>query len=272
MTTFTFGGGAGDGGALASTLGGPASSTGALDGGGVAGTTATGAAALDATGADSAPRVGEGCVDEHADIVTRTTARAPKRDMGRDYRAGAGLPSGDPLRSGPMRPRPATPHDADAIRAIYAPIVMSTPTSFEVEVPSAAEIARRIGKSHVWLVAEDDDAVVTGYAYATKHRERPAYQWSVDVSVYVGEGFRARGLGTLLYRELFRLLREKGYVNAYAGIVLPNDASVRLHESLGFGRVGVYRNVGYKLGAWRDVGWWHLALALPPPVPPPPPS
>ena len=101
---------------------------------------------------------------------------------------------------------------------------------------------------------------VAGYAYATKHRVRSAYRWSVDTSVYVADTHRKRGVGTGLYASLFAILSEQGYVNAYAGIALPNPGSVGLHESMGFEKLGVYRRVGYKLGQWHDVGWWQLAL------------
>ena len=108
-----------------------------------------------------------------------------------------------------------------------------------------------------------------GCRTASSHRTRAAYQWSVDVSVYVHERARRRGVGRALYGALFGILRQQGFYSAYAGIALPNPASVRLHESMGFQPVGVYRSVGYKLGAWRDVGWWHLALrpAIEPPAP-----
>jgi phosphinothricin acetyltransferase len=111
---------------------------------------------------------------------------------------------------------------------------------------------------------------VAGYAYASRHRERRAYQWSVDVSCYVHRDFRRRGAGQRLYRRLLAILRRQGFFNAYAGIALPNEASVRLHERMGFRPIGVYANVGYKQGGWRDVGWWGLALAAPKPEPPEP--
>ncbi len=168
--------------------------------------------------------------------------------------------------------RSAAENDAAAIQAIYAPVVRSTFASFETQEPSVDEMrARLLGSlpSHPWLVATDDD-VVTGYAYARRHRERAAYQWSVDLSVYVHAAHRGRGVGRRLYTVLLERLRSQGFVNAYAGIALPNDASVRLHESFGFTSVGIYRNVGFKLGAWRDVGWWQLALREPPAAPEPP--
>jgi L-amino acid N-acyltransferase YncA len=158
--------------------------------------------------------------------------------------------------------RLATSDDAAAIAAIYAPHVLGSATSFELEPPDAAEMARRLAAvlAHApWLVACDGDAVL-GYAYASRHRDRAAYQWSVDVSVYIGGDQRRRGIGGALYRSLFALLRLQGFYSAHAGITLPNAASVGIHEALGFRPIGIYRAVGFKLGAWHDVGWWQLPL------------
>jgi L-amino acid N-acyltransferase YncA len=150
--------------------------------------------------------------------------------------------------------------DADDILAIYAPIVRDTTISFEVDTPSREEMQKRILLSTLpWLVLETDQKV-RAYAYASPHRSRIAYQWSVDVSVYVDSQAYRRGYGRRLYQTLFGILRAQGYYTAYAGIALPNEASVRLHEAVGFRMIGMYRNVGYKLGRWRDVGWWELAL------------
>lgn len=169
-----------------------------------------------------------------------------------------------------MKIRTAHPDDAPAIAAIYAPVVAGTAISFETEPPDAAEmrarIAKTLGAGLPWLVAEAD-GVVCGYAYASKHRERAAYQWSVDTTVYVADGRRGQGVGRALYCALLPLLAELGYCQAFAGIALPNAASVGLHEALGFAPLGVYRNVGFKLGQWRDVGWWQRALREPDPVP-----
>jgi L-amino acid N-acyltransferase YncA len=111
-----------------------------------------------------------------------------------------------------------------------------------------------------WLVDQDPGGGALGYAYASKHRERAAYRWSVDVAVYVGADQRGKGVGRALYTSLFALLRLQGFCAAHAGIALPNLASVTLHERMGFAPVGIYRAVGYTLGAWRDVGWWQLDL------------
>jgi L-amino acid N-acyltransferase YncA len=157
--------------------------------------------------------------------------------------------------------RLATEDDAGQILAIYGPYCY-TPVSFEAEAPPLEEMRGRIaalaGKLP-WLVC-DDGGTVLGYAYASPHRARLAYQWSVEVSAYVAEVSRRRGIGRALYTSLFRALELQGYFNAYAGITLPNAASVGLHEAVGFTPIGVYRGVGYKLGAWHDVGWWERPL------------
>jgi L-amino acid N-acyltransferase YncA len=161
--------------------------------------------------------------------------------------------------------------DAADMLAIYAPFCEASAVSFEVTAPAVEEMARRIrqvGDRLPWLVCQHE-ARVAGYVYASPHRERPAYQWAVDVTAYVADGYRGAGIGSSLYRCLFQLLALQGYYKAYAGIALPNPASVRLHESVGFTPVGVYRGVGYKLGRWHDVGWWQLALRPEDAAPPP---
>lgn len=153
--------------------------------------------------------------------------------------------------------------DAAACAAIYAPNVTDAVVSFEERAPSAAELAARIERvsaTHPWLVAERGGEVV-GYAYACPHRERASYRWSVDVSVYVAAAERRHGHGRRLYEALFERLRAQGFRMACAGITLPNRASVSLHEALGFRAVGVNRGIGWKFGAWRDVGWWQLELS-----------
>jgi L-amino acid N-acyltransferase YncA len=158
--------------------------------------------------------------------------------------------------------RLATDRDAEQVAAIYAPNVSDSIVSFELEPPSADEMHRRIEvtlERYPWLVYERRGRVL-GYAYAGAHGSRAAYQWAVDVSVYVHEEAHRMGVGRALYASLFAALKRQGFYNAYAGATLPNPASVGLHESLGFRAVGVYRGVGYKLGAWHDVVWWHLPL------------
>jgi phosphinothricin acetyltransferase len=153
--------------------------------------------------------------------------------------------------------------DAQAIRDIYAPFVAESATSFEIEPPDAATMAGRIQEHREqfpWLVYEAAGEVL-GYAYASPHRAaRKAYQWCVEVSIYVDARARRHGVGRALYVSLFEILRRQGYANAYAGITLPNPASVRLHESLGFAPIGVYPRIGFKFGRWHDVAWFQLRL------------
>lgn len=168
--------------------------------------------------------------------------------------------------------RIARAEDASAIAEIYAPYVRDTIISFETDAPDADEMRgriERIGAQYPWLVALQDGKIV-GYAYACEHRVRLAYRWSVDAAVYLPASAHGRGIGRGLYERLFALLREQGYVNAFAGITLPNDASVGIHEHMGFVPIGIYRRVGYKCGAWHDVGWWQLVLREPPADPPDP--
>jgi phosphinothricin acetyltransferase len=156
----------------------------------------------------------------------------------------------------------ATADDAAAVRAIYAPMIESTVISFELVVPSEEEMAARITErqpAHPWLVAEGGG--VLGYAYAGRFAGRPAYDWSVDTSIYLAEAARGRGVGRALYDALLAVLTAQGYRQAMAGVALPNPASVGLHEAAGFQLVGVYRSVGWKFGSWHDVGWWQRALA-----------
>ncbi|HEU5251777.1 MAG TPA: GNAT family N-acetyltransferase [Solirubrobacterales bacterium] len=172
------------------------------------------------------------------------------------------------------RIRDADPaRDAAACAAIYAPHVDGSAVSFEERAPDQGEMAARIeryGASHAWLVAEREGAVV-GYAYATAFNERPAYRWSTYVSVYVADVARGQGVGRALYMALFERLRERGFRTACAGITLPNEASVGLHASLGFEQVGLNREIGFKEGAWHDVGWYQLELAPAGDGPPPEP-
>lgn len=168
--------------------------------------------------------------------------------------------------------RLATAADAEAVAGIYGPFCRDTVISFELEAPGIGEMAdriERVSRRYPWL-AFMSDGRLAGYAYASGHRERSAYLWSVDVSAYVAPEFHRRGIGRCLYYALLSLLGQLGYMNAYAGIALPNEASVGLHTAAGFVPVGIYRGVGFKLGAWRDVGWFARELRSRPDEPDPP--
>jgi phosphinothricin acetyltransferase len=161
-----------------------------------------------------------------------------------------------------MRLRDATGGDAEACATIYAPYVTGTAVSFELEPPTAADMAGRIasaGDRHAWLVLEDGGRVV-GFAYGQPFRERAAYRWACETSVYLEVGRRRTGGGRVLYEALLARLGERGYRRAFAGMTLPNPASEGLHRALGFEPVGVYRKVGWKHGAWHDVAWVQKAI------------
>lgn len=168
--------------------------------------------------------------------------------------------------------RLAIADDGPALAKVYRPAVADCATSFELEPPNGAEMARRVAKCMergLWLVCERDGRVA-GYAYGGIHRDRAAYQWTTEVSAYVHRDFHRQGIGRALYTSLFAAMVVQGYRNAVAGITLPNDASVALHTAVGFTQLGVYRGIGYKMGAWHDVGWFERELAprLTDPVPP----
>lgn len=177
----------------------------------------------------------------------------------------------------PATIRTADPErDAAACVAIYTPYVETGATSFEEGTLEPSRFGERIAKTlatHPWLVVEREGEVV-GYAYACPHRYRPAYRWAVESSVYVAAEEQGKGYGRAVYAKLFERLRGQRFHVACAGITLPNDRSIALHESLGFVPVGVYRRIGWKDGAWHDVGWWQLELRAqgsgrpPEPLPP----
>jgi phosphinothricin acetyltransferase len=162
-----------------------------------------------------------------------------------------------------MDVRDATRANAAACAGVYAPYVTDTAITFETEVPTAEAMAGRIAvatRTHAWLVAEHDGRVI-GYAYGGPYKDRPAYRWSCEVSVYVDRAHHRAGAGRALYEALFERLAARGYLMAVAGMTLPNEASVGLHRALGFEPVGTYRRIGYKHGAWHDVAWTQRALA-----------
>lgn len=158
--------------------------------------------------------------------------------------------------------RLATENDSDSLLKIYSEFIKNTYITFEVDVPSALEFDKRIKnvlEKFPWLVCEINGENA-GYAYASKHKERAAYQWSVDVTVYVNPEYHKRHIATALYTALMELLKVQGYYNAYAGVALPNIKSEGFHEAFGFKPVGVFHNTGYKLDEWRDVKWYELTI------------
>jgi L-amino acid N-acyltransferase YncA len=161
-----------------------------------------------------------------------------------------------------MNIRLANEKDADGILAIYTPYITNTSFTFETEVPAVKAFADRINSylnNWPWLVCEMDGKIA-GYAYGSRYRERTGYQWCVECSVYIHDDFQRRGIAKILYNALFEILKQQGYRNVYAVINLPNDKSVQLHESCGFKWFVTYENAGYKLGKWKNVGWWQLVV------------
>jgi phosphinothricin acetyltransferase len=158
--------------------------------------------------------------------------------------------------------RDATPEDGAACAAVYAPYVTDTAITFEYEPPTPAEMTDRIAQAqenHAWVVAEDDGRVV-GYAYGGRYKERAAYRWSCEVSVYLEVGRRRGGTGRALYEALLDRLAARGFRTVVAGMTLPNPASEGLHRALGFEPIGVYRGIGWKHHRWHDVAWTQKAL------------
>ena len=162
--------------------------------------------------------------------------------------------------------RSATPDDAAQILEIYEPFVRDSLITFEVQIPTIEQMTNRIKttmQTHPWLVAESDAGQIVGYAYASKYREREAYQWSTEVSAYVRESARSIGIATDLYRALFIQLKALGFYKAYGVITIPNEPSIRFHEKFGFKKIAVFPAAGFKLGRWADVGWWEFQLKQP---------
>jgi phosphinothricin acetyltransferase len=158
--------------------------------------------------------------------------------------------------------RIAKPDDAEALLAIYSPFILNSGITQETEIPSPGEFRQRIVttlETKPWLVCEIENEIA-GYAYAGKHRDRKGYQWCIEPSVYLNEKYVGRGVASALYKALFEIVKKQGYVNVFAVITLPNERSVTFHESFGFTYITKYKNVGYKLGRWHDVGWWQYQL------------
>jgi len=152
--------------------------------------------------------------------------------------------------------------DSQQILNIYSPSILTASISFETEVPSIQEMQNRIEtilQKFPWIVCEVDGKIA-GYAYASKHREREAYQWSCECTIYMHDDFKRKGIGKELYQLLFEILKWQGFRNIYAGITLPNEASITVHEKCGFRHFATYENIGYKFGKWHSVGWWKLQI------------
>jgi phosphinothricin acetyltransferase len=158
--------------------------------------------------------------------------------------------------------RPASPQDANACVAIYRPYVEHTAISWEIEVPTVGEMAARITRlreTHEWLVLESDDRVI-GFAYGQPLKRLASFDWSAETGIYVDVDHHRAGGGRILYTELLRRLRERGYRQALAGITQPNEASNGFHRSFGFQDAGLYRRVEWKHDSWHDVAWMQLDL------------
>ena len=168
--------------------------------------------------------------------------------------------------------RIATTDDASGILNIYAPYITGTSFTFELDVPAIPDFKNRIHnylETYPWLVYELNGEIA-GYAYAARHRERVAYQWCTESSIYIHDKYQGTGIGKALYSALTEILKQQGFRNVYAVINLPNDKSVAFHEHFGFTWFATYKNVGYKLGKWKNVGWWQLQLNEYTDDPPPP--
>lgn len=166
--------------------------------------------------------------------------------------------------------RPARPEDAAGVRAVYAPFVRDSPVTFRTEVPSVDEVAEEISQTRAadeypWYVATAESGAreVVGYAYASRLRDRAAYRWAAETSVYVAPDSHRTGVGSRLYDRLLGTLRRQGYCSAYAAVALPNPESAPFHEDRGFDRVGTFPASGFKLGEWHDVAWYHRRLRDP---------
>jgi phosphinothricin acetyltransferase len=175
----------------------------------------------------------------------------------------------------PSKPRVAKVEDAPGVLEIYNPFILQTPITFEETPLAPGAMAARMAEVmtvYPWLVCEGEDKSIQGYAYASRHAARAAYRWSVDTALYVHPAHHRKGVGRRLYRALFEILRLQGFASAFALIALPNPASVGMHEEAGFVSCGVLPAAGFKLGDWRDVGYWRLQLhptngSRPEPVP-----
>jgi phosphinothricin acetyltransferase len=188
-----------------------------------------------------------------------------RRDGGGDADDAGDAPPADAT----VTVRPARPDDAAGVREVYAPFVRNSPVTFRTEVPSVEAVAAEIRETrdadaYPWYVAAADAGNgVVGYAYASRLRDRAAYRWTAETSVYVAPDAHRGGIGTRLYDRLLGTLRRQRYCSAYAAVATPNPESVAFHEACGFERVGTFPASGFKLGEWHDVVWYHRRLRDP---------
>lgn len=165
----------------------------------------------------------------------------------------------------------ASQEDACALRAIYAPYVEHTAVTFEYQIPTVEEFARRITATltrYPYLLALRQKQII-GYAYASVFKERAAYDWAVETSVYIAEDARRTGAGAMLYKHLEDLLKKQNVINLNACIAFPNPGSIEFHEKLGYRSAAHFTKCGYKLGQWWDMVWMEKMLSLHPDVPQP---
>lgn len=161
-----------------------------------------------------------------------------------------------------LRFRPATVADGPAVADIYSPYVLGPGVSFELEPPDSATMARRVADTlhtHPWLIAERHGRPVA-YAYAGVYGGRPAYRWTTEATIYVGESGRGQGVGRSLYAVLLAVLRAQGFRSALARIALPNPGSTRLHQQCGFKQIGTHPDAGYKHGIWYPIDYWSCTF------------
>lgn len=172
---------------------------------------------------------------------------------------------------GKMVLRQARPEDAEAVLAVYAPYIRNTNITFEYEVPAVEEFRKRmeeIMEGYPYLICEEEGKMA-GYAYAHRYKERAAYQWDAELSVYLRPEYARRGIGRAFYTALMEILKEQNVRNVYGIVTSPNPPSEALHRSMGFRLFGVSQRTGYKLGKWIDVSGFERALGDPecPPEP-----
>lgn len=152
--------------------------------------------------------------------------------------------------------------DAEACLKVYEPYVLYTPITFDYQVPEVKEFRSKIQDTIIeypWLVCLKNNQI-EGYAYASRHRYKTAYQWSVESTIYLTEQLQGKGIGSILYKTLLALLKIQGFYNVYAGVTVPNKKSELLHSKLGFEELGIFKNIGFKTGAWHDVKWFYKIL------------